>query len=135
MTLRTSPTIWCLLGRIAVVLCLVGAGSGGGSAAELVMFETKACPWCAAWQRDVGAIYHKTPEAETAPLRRVDLDTPRPADLEAVRRVVYTPTLVLMDQGREIGRIAGYPGADHFWGLLAGLLEKLAPASSQAQGG
>jgi hypothetical protein len=32
---------------------------------------------------------------------------------------------VLVDGGREIGRIRGYPGEDHFWGLLGALLKKL----------
>lgn len=34
----------------------------------------------------------------------------------------YTPTFVLIDGGREVGRIEGYPGEAFFWGLL----EKLA---------
>jgi hypothetical protein len=32
---------------------------------------------------------------------------------------------VLVDRGREIGRIRGYPGEDHFWGLLGVLMKKL----------
>jgi len=32
---------------------------------------------------------------------------------------------VLVDHGREIGRIRGYPGEDHFWGLLGVLMKKL----------
>jgi hypothetical protein len=32
-----------------------------------------------------------------------------------------------VDEGREIGRIEGYPGADFFWGLLERLLQ--APAT------
>ena len=32
---------------------------------------------------------------------------------------------VLIDQGREIGRIRGYPGDTFFWGLLANLIERL----------
>ena len=42
---------------------------------------------------------------------------------------MYTPTLVLMDGGREVGRIVGYPGADLFWGLLGELFQRL-PAES-----
>jgi len=36
----------------------------------------------------------------------------------------YTPTFVLTEGDREIGRIVGYPGADFFWALLADLLAK-----------
>ena len=31
----------------------------------------------------------------------------------------------MIDQGREIGRIRGYPGDTFFWGLLANLIERL----------
>ena len=112
----------CALGLVSLVVTF---SPRVGWAAELVMFEAQGCGWCAAWHRDVGGIYHKPPESQAAPLRRVDLDAPRPHDLVAVRGVIYTPTFVLMDQGREVGRIQGYPGVDHFWGLLGILLQEL----------
>ena len=120
-----QSVVWMALRVLCLLGLLTAAAPQHAGAAELVMFETRACPWCTTWHREVGGIYHKTAESTTAPLRRVDLDAPRPADLAAVRRVVYTPTFVLIDEGREIGRIQGYPGADHFWGLLGVLLEKL----------
>lgn len=96
-------------------------------AAELVMFETEGCVWCEAWNREVGGIYHKTEEGRVAPLRRVELHGPRPADLGDVEGIVYTPTFVLTEGGREVGRINGYPGNEHFWGLLGVLVKKLPP--------
>jgi len=95
------------------------------NAAELLMFETDGCSWCATWNREVGAVYDRTEKGRRAPLRRVDKAEPRPADLAGVEGIVYTPTFVLMEGGREIGRILGYPGEDHFWGLLGILLKKL----------
>ena len=131
MTFRSSWTSVRWLQRGISVLTLAAAlalfGPRDSLAAELVMFETMGCSWCAVWNDEVGGIYHKTPEAKTAPLRRVDLDEARPPDLESVRGIVYTPTFVLVDQGRELGRISGYPGADHFWGLLGMLLDELGP--------
>lgn len=94
-------------------------------AAELVMFETAGCIWCAAWNREVGGIYHKTEEGRVAPLRRVELYGPRPEDLRDIEGIVYTPTFVLMQDGSEVGRIEGYPGNEHFWGLLSVLMQKL----------
>jgi hypothetical protein len=35
----------------------------------------------------------------------------------------FTPTFVLVADGREVGRITGYPGEDFFWGLLQRLIE------------
>ena len=111
---------------LALVLfgALVPVGGVAG-AAELVMFESQGCTWCEAWDEDVGSIYPKTGEARVAPLRRVDLDEPRPDDLTGIRAVIYTPTFVLMEDGREVGRILGYPGEEHFWGLLGMELKKI----------
>ena len=39
------------------------------------------------------------------------------------RKVLYTPTFILVEGGQEIGRIEGYPGEDFFWGLLKMMLE------------
>ena len=108
-----------------------GTARGSAQAAELVMFETLGCRWCLAWDKEVGVIYHKTAEGRTAPLRRLDIGDPRPPGLAALRGILYTPTFVLMDGGREIGRIVGYPGEDLFWGLFGGLLARLpAPPGS-----
>ncbi|NIA69735.1 transcriptional regulator [Pelagibius litoralis] len=98
-----------------------------GAAAELVMFEEDGCPWCAVWNREIAPIYPKTAEGQRAPLRRVDLHGTWPADLPELKAVRYTPTFVLIEGGREIGRIQGYPGEDFFWGLLAGLIEQMDP--------
>src|SRR6185503_9839527 len=105
-------------------------------AAELVLFEQKGCVWCQRFDRDIAPAYDKTSEGKRAPLRRVDIAQPAPADLSFIRRERFTPVFVLIDQGREIGRIRGYPGDTFFWGLLANLLERLdrgeaAPVESQ----
>ena len=114
-------------GVLAVVLLLAAPWGARGSAqaAELVMFETLGCPWCMAWDAEVGVIYHKTAEGRTAPLRRFDIDDPRPPELAALPDIIYTPTFVLMDGGREVGRILGYPGEDLFWGMLGELFQRL----------
>lgn len=97
----------------------------GARAAELVMFEQAGCVWCAVFNREIAPVYGKTSEGQRAPLRRVDVDKTTPSDLAFVERERLTPLFVLVDQGREIGRIRGYPGDDNFWGLLGMLLKKL----------
>jgi thioredoxin-related protein len=94
-------------------------------AAELIMFEQKGCVWCRRFDREVAPAYDKTAEGKRAPLRRVDIDKPQPQDLAFVRRERFTPVFVLVDNGREFGRIRGYPGDTFFWGLLANMLERL----------
>jgi len=97
--------------------------------AELVMFERAGCPYCEQFDRDVAPIYPRTPVGRQAPLRRVDIYAPIPRDLGFVRVERVTPVFVLIDQGREIGRIRGYPGEVNFWGLIENLVAKIAPPS------
>ena len=94
-------------------------------AAELVMFEQKGCVWCQRFDREIAPAYDKTREGKRAPLRRLDIAQPVPSDLGFIRRERFTPVFVLVDEGREIGRIRGYPGDTFFWGLLANLIERL----------
>lgn len=94
-------------------------------AAELIMFDESGCPWCERWEEEIGVIYDKTAEGKRAPLRRLDVHDPLPEDLELASRPHFTPTFILVDNGREIDRIEGYPGEDFFWGLLAIMLKAL----------
>jgi thioredoxin-related protein len=97
-------------------------------AAELIMFERDGCPYCARWDRDVAPTYPLTDVGKLAPLRRINLDRQKP-DVALAAPVRFTPTFVLMDEGREIGRITGYMDDAMFWGVFSKLAEKLAPAS------
>ena len=91
--------------------------------AELVMVEEDGCMWCARWNAEIAAIYPKTAEGTFAPLRRVEIDA-IPADVTVKRRVVFTPTFLIVEDGQELARIEGYPGEDWFWPILSNLLKK-----------
>jgi hypothetical protein len=109
-----------LAASLALILTLAPA-----RAAELVMFTQRGCVWCQKFEREIAPAYEKTKEGQRAPLRRVDIGKPIPADLDFIRRERFTPVFVLIDQGREFGRIRGYPGDAFFWGLLANLIERM----------
>lgn len=94
-------------------------------ASELVMFERKGCIWCQRWDRDVGATYGKTQESKLLPLRRVDLDRRETGNILLAGPVLFTPTFIVVDNGREVGRITGYMSEDSFWGLLGTYADKL----------
>lgn len=115
------------LSRAAVgaALLLLASAGPGADAAELVMFERQGCPWCVRFNEEVAPLYGRTKEAARAPLRRVDIDRAGGADVQLRGPVRYTPTFVLAEGGREVGRITGYPGQDHFWGLLTKMLDDL----------
>jgi hypothetical protein len=106
----------------ALVLTLTLAPA---TAAELVMFTQRGCVWCEKFDREIAPAYDKTAEGRRAPLRRVDIAVPRPPDLAFIARERFTPVFVLIDNGREIGRIRGYPGDAFFYGLLANLIAQM----------
>ena len=89
---------------------------------ELIMVEEDGCVWCARWNKEISEIYPKTPEGQVAPLRRMDIRANRPDDLEFQRGLFFTPTFVLVVDGKEVSRLEGYPGEDFFWGLLGQML-------------
>ena len=110
---------------MSVVAIFISLGLGNVRAAELIMFEQAGCAWCETFDREIAPIYPKTAEGRRAPLRRVSIDNPVPPDLAFVEVERVAPVFVLIHNGQEIGRIRGYPGEDHFWGLLGGLMKKL----------
>ena len=115
-------TSWIRAVSAAVLMLTLASVS---HAAELVMYRTVGCAWCATWDQVIGPIYPKTEVGRRAPLRMADLDAAQGSGVILQRPVRYSPTFVLADDGREIGRIEGYPGEDFFWGLLENLVLKL----------
>ncbi len=97
------------------------------------MFEQAGCVWCEAFDREIAPVYDKTDEGRRAPLRRVDIMQKSPQDLSFIDVERLTPLFVLIDKGREIGRIRGYPGEDNFWGLLGALIKKLDATGNQTR--
>lgn len=131
--LLPSPAAWKLLA--AMVLGAAFPAAASSPRATLVMFEARGCVWCERWHEEIGPVYPKTAEGVRAPLRRVDLDEGRPGELHHLAPITYTPTFVLLHDGREVGRILGYAGEDFFWGFLEQLVAKLPEAAPQASAG
>jgi hypothetical protein len=116
-------------GILALAATVVMANAA--NAVELVMFRRDGCSWCAKWDREIGPIYPKTEFNLRAPVRQINLDRDRdPSFVHAPIR--YTPTFVLVENGKEVGRIEGYPGDEFFWVRLENLLKQSPrPASGE----
>lgn len=104
------------------VLALLGLGTFAQADTRLVMVEEPGCSYCAAWLDEIGPAYPNTEEGRFAPLVRADLRDGPPDGISYARRVVYTPTFVLIDDGKEVARLEGYPGENFFWPLLKEML-------------
>ena len=119
---RKTVSNFLVVGWLALVATILPSKA---RAAELLMFESRSCVYCLRWERDVGAVYNKTAEAKVLPLRRIDVDRQSASGVTLDSPVRYTPTFVVVDKGREIGRIEGFSSDDSFWGLLDELATKV----------
>jgi hypothetical protein len=104
---------------------VAGAGLSPASAAELLMFERKGCPFCARFEREIAPDYPRSAAGASAPLRRVDLADSRTGGIAGLDPAVFAPTFVLVDGTREIGRLVGYPGRRYFYAELQTLIDRL----------
>ena len=85
----------------------------------LVMVHEDNCPWCEAFEDEVGKFYHKTPESEKLPLKRIDYHEKMPSHWQVKGAALFTPTFIILREGVEKGRIEGYPGRELFWWRLS----------------
>ena len=91
------------------------------SSTALVMIEDRGCPYCQRFDAESRSSYENSAEGHLVPLVRRFRGDPEIAFLE---RVVYSPTFVLLVEGREVGRALGYQGSDLFWMEIAGLMRR-----------
>lgn len=107
----------------ALVMLWTMAAAATAAQFQLLMFERDGCSYCRQWNEEIGPAYPKTAEGRAAPLRRLDIKAPLPSGVTLTGRPpAFTPTFVLLSEGREVGRIEGYAGDEFFWVLLDGLL-------------
>jgi hypothetical protein len=115
--------------RLALAL-LLALMSTQALAAELLMYRRAGCSWCLAWDREIGPAYPQTEIGKRVPLRTVDLDRDRPG-VSLKSPVIFTPTFVLVENGREVARLEGYAGEHFFWPLVERLVQGLPRRSSE----
>ena len=89
--------------------------------AVLVMVGDPGCPYCARWDEEVSRSYRMSEEGKFAPLVQRTRGDPEISDL---KKIVYSPTFVMLAYGQEVGRIVGYQGSDLFWMQLEQLAAK-----------
>lgn len=94
---------------------------------RLLMVETASCIYCVRWHKEVGPRYAESEIGQRVPLVRRNLGD---ASLDGLKKVVYTPTFILLRDGQEVDRLVGYPGAEYFWVEIGEMLARLEPVVS-----
>lgn len=92
------------------------------AALELVMAERQGCGYCLKWKAEIAPIYPKTELGDAAPLRYYDIDKMEP-DFELARPVIFTPTFLFVEDGKEVARLEGYQSDEFFWFLAEEIVE------------
>ena len=89
---------------------------------ELLAFEAPGCNYCPVFRRDVEPTYATSRAGKTAPLRFIDVNDAQAGSFELSSPVTMVPTLVLVHNRIEIGRINGYFGRENMHHMLNALL-------------
>ena len=124
-----------ILAAAAAALVLGLATQGFGRAAvdasiatrtsmELLVFEHPDCTHCQTFRSRVAPAYRQSPQAAEAPLRFVDVTATDTDRLALKSPISMVPTAVLMKDGREVDRIAGYWRSDNFFKMVTYIIGK-----------
>lgn len=89
---------------------------------ELIVLEAPNCIYCAIFRRDVLPNYQKSKRAAELPIRFLDLNDPAADQLKLSSSVTIVPTVVLMRDGSEAGRIDGYWGPEAFFQSISRMM-------------
>ena len=95
------------------------------------MVEETGCVYCARFNAEISQAYPNTEEGKLAPLHRVNIDNGWPEHLSHIQPETLTPTFILIQDERELGRLHGYQGDEFFWFLLGELLKNLDPETAE----
>ena len=118
MPLRVFASPFRVL-ALGVVLNFAALSNIAIASTRLVMVTSDYCPFCQAWERDIGVLYEKSPYAPSLPLKRVDIGSAMPEGVTLQSPVLGTPTFLIIHNDQEIDRQRGYDNAEMFWWWLS----------------
>lgn len=96
---------------------------------ELLYFYDVNCGACKKFDKEVGSHYDKTQEGKIAPIKKVEFQVwrqqkPKPYSDTLTKRVIGTPTFIMVEDGKEIDRLTGYSNDELFWLAMQHMLAK-----------
>ena len=118
MPLRVFASPFRIL-ALGVVLNFAALSHIAIASTRLVMVTSDHCPFCQAWERDIGVLYEKSHYATSLPLTRVEIGSAMPEGVTLQSPVLGTPTFLIIHNDQEIDRERGYDNAEMFWWWLS----------------
>jgi thioredoxin-like negative regulator of GroEL len=85
---------------------------------EVVVFEIGGCKYCEAFRGNLGARYLASTTNRAAPMRFVDVGKLDPQAFQLRADINTVPTIVLLQDGREVDRVEGYPLPELLFGMV-----------------
>jgi thioredoxin-related protein len=91
---------------------------------EVVVIESTDCVYCVLFRRNVLSTYEDSPLARDMPLRFLDLEDVGARRLVLAEPIFVIPTVLVLRDNEEVGRIPGYVAWDDFFHSINYLLAR-----------
>ncbi len=95
------------------------------SAAELLMIHSPTCVFCKAFMKETEPGYSTSEQSKKYPLHVIDISQAESREWikqatqsKKIKPIRGTPTFILYDNDKEIGRFVGYGGEEWFYHYL-----------------
>jgi thioredoxin-related protein len=89
---------------------------------EIVVVEERDCLYCRLFRRDLFPAYAASPRARDVPMRFLDAGDLASSRLTLKSAVDVVPTILVLADGAEIGRVPGYATREIFFSSINALL-------------
>ncbi|MEL7049327.1 MAG: thioredoxin family protein [Pseudomonadota bacterium] len=90
---------------------------------ELVVIETPNCAYCRSFRKNLLPAYAASSRAKDVPIRFVTYKDVAKAGFSLREPIKILPTILVLDDGQEIGRIPGLTGHDLFFKSIQHILK------------
>ena len=94
----------------------------GAPRLEIVVVEEPNCLYCALFRRDLYPAYAASPRSREVPIRFISVAELSASRLSLTQSVDVVPTILVLADGTEIGRIPGYVTTEAFFSAINALL-------------
>ncbi|MEO1206777.1 MAG: thioredoxin fold domain-containing protein [Pseudomonadota bacterium] len=89
---------------------------------ELVVVETLDCAYCRSFRQNLLPAYAASRRAKETPIRFINYKEVRKSGISLKQPISIVPTILVLDDGREIGRIPGLTGQELFFKSIQHIL-------------